>query len=78
MAHGGEAETRTAEQLQRLLDRDDLHPWQFTDAVIIDEAAIPHSHPVLTLRTRHLDDDRLLLATYLHEQFHWFIWQQPD
>ena len=32
--------------------------------------AIPHSHPVLTLHTRHLRDDDLLLSTYLHEQSH--------
>lgn len=39
----------------------------------IERGVIPHSHPILTLNTRHLDDDGLLLATYLHEQLHWFL-----
>jgi hypothetical protein len=78
LAHGSEAERETREQLQRLLGTYDLQPWQFTDRVVIDEQAIPHSHPVLTLHTRHLDDDVLLLSTYLHEQLHWFITAQAD
>jgi hypothetical protein len=42
----------------------------------IDERArVPHSHPVLTLNTapHYLNDDGLLLATYLHEQLHRFV-----
>ncbi|MGI8968195.1 MAG: hypothetical protein ACR2GA_03725 [Chloroflexota bacterium] len=76
-AHGSEAEARTHQQLRGLLDRYDLRPWQWTDSIVIDETAIPHGHPVLTLHTRHLDDDVLLLSTYLHEQLHWFISAQP-
>ena len=34
---------------------------------------IPHSHPVLTLNTRYLDDDTAQLATFVHEQLHWFL-----
>jgi hypothetical protein len=78
LAHGSEAERATREQLQRLLGTYDLQPWQFTDRVVIDQQAIPHSHPVLTLHTRHLDDDVLLLSTYLHEQLQWFITAQAD
>lgn len=44
----------------------------------IDADAIPHSHPVLTLHTRHLDEDRLLLSTFVHEQLHWFLTSHPD
>jgi hypothetical protein len=76
IAHGSAAEKRTRDQLLGLLDRFDLTPWQFTNRVVVDERAIPHSHPVLTLHTRHEDD--LLLSTYLHEQLHWFISGQPD
>ena len=47
----------------------------FTRAIQIDESAIPHSHPVLTLHTRHLKDDDLLLSTFVHEQLHWFLVQ---
>jgi len=28
---------------------------------------------VLTLNTRYLDDDTAQLATFLHEQLHWFL-----
>lgn len=73
LAHDSAAEQATRTQLERLLDGYDLHPWLFTDRVVIDETTIPHSHPVLTLHTRHLDDDMLLLATYIHEQLHWFL-----
>jgi hypothetical protein len=34
---------------------------------------LPHGHPVLTLHTRHQEDDELLLSTYVHEQVHWLI-----
>jgi hypothetical protein len=77
LAHDSQAEKRTRDHLLGLLARFDLSRWQFTDRVVIDERAIPHSHPVLTLHTRH-EDDVLLLSTYLHEQLHWFITAQPD
>jgi hypothetical protein len=58
-------------QGMRFLDKYDLTPWLFTRAVVIDDDATPHSHPVLTLHTRHLRDDLLLLSTFIHEQSHW-------
>jgi hypothetical protein len=63
----------TEEQLVRLLDRHDLTPWLYTRSVSIDEEAIPHSHPTLTLHTRHLRDDLLLLSTFIHEESHWYL-----
>jgi len=65
-------EQQAQEQLLRLLERYNLRRWQFTDAVRIQTHVVPHSHPVLTLNTRHLDDDDHALATYIHEQLHWF------
>ena len=42
--------------------------------MLIDETTrIPHSHPVLTLKPDALDDDPAELATFVHEQFHWFV-----
>src|SRR5687768_13026029 len=67
------AEEQTRIQLQRLLAAYDLNKWTFTRKVEIDEKAIPHSHPVLTLNTRHIKDDELLLSTYVHEQVHWHL-----
>lgn len=70
LAHDSADERATAAQLQRLNDAHDLARWTFTRDVVIDDDAIPHSHPVLTLHTRHLMSDDLLLSTYVHEQLH--------
>ena len=79
LTHNSPAEAATRAQLQRLIGAYDLSRWTFTHAVAIDERAIPHSHPVLTLHTRHLRDDDLLLSTYAHEQLHWwFATHQAD
>jgi hypothetical protein len=72
LAHGSHREEATREQLERLLARYDLRPWLFTREVVIDDLAIPHSHPVLTLHTRHLGSDDQLLSTFLHEELHHF------
>ena len=68
-------EEQTKAQLQRILKTYDVAKWIFTKASLIDEKSIPHSHPVLTLSTRHLRDDELLLSTFVHEQIHWFLAQ---
>src|SRR5215831_2637444 len=75
LVHQSAAEAQTKQQLERLLGQYPLTPWYFTRAIQIDETAIPHSHPVLTLHTRHLKDDDLLLSTFVHEQMHWFLSQ---
>ena len=73
LKNGSKDEQQTKEQLQRLLKTYDLSKWIFTKSISIDEKAIPHSHPVLTLSTRHLKDDELLISTFVHEQAHWFV-----
>lgn len=40
--------------------------------VLIDQDAIPHSHPVLTSHVRQLKDDLALLSTFVHEEYHWY------
>jgi len=70
---GSQPEAATKEQLLRLLKSYDVSKWTFTKSVVIDQTLIPHSHPVLTLSTRHLRDDELLLTTYIHEQLHWYF-----
>ena len=69
-------EERGREQLRRLLHTHDLRKWLFTRDVLIQSGVIPHSHPVLTLNTRYLDDDTAQLATFVHEQLHWFLTDQ--
>src|SRR5262249_23660555 len=70
---GSPLEERGRDQLRRLLRTYDLHKWLFTRDVLIQSGVIPHSHPVLTLNTRYLDDDTAQLATFVHEQLHWFL-----
>ena len=71
-------EQRTKAQLERILKQYDLSKWTFTRKIIIAARVAPHSHPVLTLSTRHLDSDDLLLSTYVHEQLHWWLDANPD
>jgi|SRR5688572_33228134 hypothetical protein len=78
LKHGTAAEAQTREQLQRLLATYDLSPWIYTKSIVIDERAIPFSHPVLTLHTRHAKEDELLLSTFVHEQFHWFLAERRE
>lgn len=77
LAHGTASEVKTRDQLQRLLTAYDLSDWVWTQKVVIEEGAIPHSHPVLTLNTRHLTDDALLLSTFVHEEYHWYETAHP-
>lgn len=76
LVHQSGPEARTRDQLQRLVAAYDVSAWTFTKSISVDETAIPHSHPVLTLSTRHLKDDDLLLATFIHEELHWFLVQK--
>jgi len=78
LKQGTPEEARTQDQLRRLLATYDVSPWIYTRSIVIDERAIPFSHPVLTLHTRHAKDDDLLLSTFVHEQFHWFLVQRGE
>jgi hypothetical protein len=78
LKHGTPDEVRTRDQLRGLLATYDVSPWIYTTSIVIDERAIPFSHPVLTLHTRHTKDDDLLLSTFVHEQFHWFFAERRE
>jgi hypothetical protein len=73
LVHGTMPEQKTRTQLQSLMAKYDLSRWLFTQEINIESQVIPHSHPVLTLNTRHLNQDDLLLSTVIHEQLHWFL-----
>lgn len=73
LKHDSPAEGRARDQLRRLVSAYDVSPWLYTKSIVIDEQAIPFSHPVLTLHTRHLKDDELFLSSFVHEEFHWFL-----
>jgi len=80
LAHGDAAEVQTRDQLLRLLKTCDVERWTFTRSLVIDSTpgVIPHSHPVLTLSTRHRKDDDLLLSTFVHENLHHFLTQHSE
>jgi hypothetical protein len=71
---GGEAAMAT--DLRSLTRKYDVEPWMLTRTVLIDENQIPHSHPILTIHTRHIGEELALLATFVHEQLHW-LEQEP-
>ena len=53
----------------------DLWRFEYTRLVQIVPAGPTHSHPILTLGTRFAETEDHLLATYLHEQMHWYLWR---
>jgi hypothetical protein len=78
LANDAESERATRQQLLRLLREHDVSPWIYTRQIVIDYRSTPHSHPVLTLHTRHLREDLHLLSTFVHEQFHWLAIEKAD
>lgn len=72
LVNGHMREKQTKDQLLQLFEQYPLDKWLYTEHIQIDKDAILHSPPVLTLHTRHLNDSQQLIATYIHEQIHWF------
>ena len=65
-------ELETKELLIAFLKKYDLTPYLFTRKIIIKSGVLSHSHPVLTINTRHNNDPDRLLSVFIHEQIHWF------
>jgi hypothetical protein len=74
LRQNSEQEQQTKLRLEKLLQEYNLAKWLFTKKIVIDQQAdTPYSHPVLTLNTKGLKRDvSALLASFLHEQLHWF------
>jgi hypothetical protein len=72
-AHDAPQEQQAKAQLERLLKQYDTTKYTFTSRVVIEYHAVPHSDPVLTLNTRHLQQDYEAPSTYVHEQIHGFL-----
>ncbi|HEX8614392.1 MAG TPA: hypothetical protein VF800_24185 [Telluria sp.] len=77
LKHGSEREKQSQQQLERLSANYALERWIHTRRIVFDQVTIPHSHPVLTLHARHLDDDGALLSTFIHEQMHRWLSNHP-
>jgi hypothetical protein len=73
LAHGSQLEQKRKEQIERLAAQYDLEKYTITRIIVIDEQAINHSLPVLTLNLRFLNNDDRALSAYVHEQAHWLL-----
>ena len=71
LAHNSARERKTKETLEQLLATYDLRKYTFTRRVVIEEGAINHAMPVLTLNARFALSPDQLLSSYIHEQLHW-------
>lgn len=73
LAHGTDRERQTKARLEQVIASYDLSKYTFTRQVVIEERAINHAFPVLTLNARFADSVDELLSSYVHEQFHWYL-----
>jgi len=73
LAHKTERELETKERLEQVIASYDLRKYTFTREVIIEERAINHAFPVLTLNARFANSSDELLSSYIHEQLHWHL-----
>ena len=73
VAHGTEREQRTKSRLEQVIASYDLKAYTFTRKVVIEERAVNHAFPVLTLNARFADSSDELLSSYIHEQLHWHL-----
>ena len=79
-------EHKSQEQLLRLATQYDLKKFTVTRDINIEEHAVAHSSPVLTLNARFLPRpdapeqqqwaDDLMLSQYVHEQAHWVLFSR--
>src|SRR5438067_24350 len=76
LKHGTPAEQKKKEQLERLASQYDLKKYTLTRDINVEQGAINHSAPVLTLNLRFSDDDDLALSAYIHEQAHWVLMER--
>jgi hypothetical protein len=73
--HRSARELQEKVELEQLLKKYDVSKYTFTHTVVIEERAMNHAFPVLTLNVHFLGSDDELLSSFLHEQFHWYLAQ---
>lgn len=71
--HNADRERRTKTQLEKVLHDYGLTKYTFTHEVTIEERAMNHAFPELTLNVRFADSEDELLSSYVHEQLHWYL-----
>ena len=73
LAHNTPREQLTKRTLQQVLADYDLKKYTFTKRVVIEQQAINHAFPVLTLNARFASSPDELLSSFVHEQIHWHL-----
>jgi hypothetical protein len=73
LSHHTPREMQTAQLLQTVVSSYDLTKYTYTRDVVIEERAINHAFPVLTLNARFADSPDELLSSFIHEQLHWYL-----
>ena len=73
LARSTPREQMTKATLEQVLAAYDLGKYTFTRRVVIEEGAINHAFPVLTLNARFAASPDELLSSFIHEQLHWHL-----
>jgi len=73
LSHNTPREARTKAMLERVLADFDLKPYLFTHDVVIEEQAINHAFPTMTLNSRFADSEDELMSSFIHEELHWHL-----
>jgi hypothetical protein len=70
-----ELELKGKEQLERLFKLYDLSKYFFCEDITFESFVMPASHPTIFLNTRYVEgsDDDSALASFIHEELHWFL-----
>src|SRR5262245_46856361 len=73
VSSGSPREQLAKHTLEQVLASHDLAKYSFTRKVVIEQGAINHAFPVLTLNAAFASSPDELLSTYIHEQLHWHL-----
>jgi hypothetical protein len=72
LSHAERNAIAVREMLIALSTKYALDPYEYCKEVCIAPGVLPYSHPVIRLNTALLTETALL-ATYIHEQMHWYV-----
>ena len=73
LARGTPREQLAKQTLEQVLASHDLSKYTFTRKVVIEQGAINHAFPILTLNVYFASSPDELLSSYIHEQLHWHL-----
>lgn len=68
-----ELKEQAREQLRRIVSDYDLNDWMFTNQIKVVHGEDARSYPILTMNTNHLEDDKVQLSVFVHENAHWYV-----